>query len=198
MREFLNYHKLLLLFKILFVIIKAAKKEIVMKGFERNEATDLAVAIAELLDSKKAENIALYDITKLSSVANYMILATVSSTTQGKALSDFVEENLNKVGVRVLRRDGAMEWIVLDYNEVIVHIFTPEVRDFYHLEKIWGESKNAFSLDEVRKFLEKEEQEKNKQPKQEKPKKEKKEEKKKVASKKPKEKETKKAKKESK
>ena len=172
-----------------------------MKGFERNDATDLAVAIAELLDSKKAENIVLYDITKLSSVANYMVVATVSSTTQGKTLSDFIEENLNKVGVRVLRRDGAMEWIVLDYNEVIVHIFTPDVREFYHLEKIWGENKNAFSLEEVRKFLEKEEQEKVKQEKlakQEKPKKEKKEEKKKVVSKKAEAKDTKKAKKESK
>ena len=140
-----------------------------MKGFERNEATDLAVAIAELFDSKKAENIVLFDITKLSSVANYMILATVGSSTQGKAVADFVEENLNKVGVRVLRRDGAMDWIVLDYNEVIVHIFTQEVRDFYHLEKIWGENKNAFTLEEVRKFLEKEEQEKQKEEKAKKP-----------------------------
>ncbi len=133
-----------------------------MKGFERNEATDLCVAIGELLDSKKAENIVVFDITKLSSVANYMVLATVTSTTQGKAISDFVEESLNKVGVRALRRDGAMDWIVLDYNDVIVHIFTQEIRDFYHLEKIWGENKNAFSLDDIRKFLEKEEQEKQK------------------------------------
>ena len=134
-----------------------------MKGFERNESTDLAVAIAELLDSKKAENIALFDISKISSVANYMVMATVSNTTQSKAISDFVEESLNKVGIRVLRRDGAMEWICLDYNEVIVHIFTPEVREFYHLEKIWGENKNAYTLEEVRKFVEKEEQDKKKE-----------------------------------
>ena len=160
-----------------------------MKGFERNEATDLAVAIAELFDAKKAENIVLYDISKISSVANYMVVATVSSTTQGKSIADYIEENLNKVGVRVLRRDGAMEWIVLDYNEVIVHIFTPEVRDTYHLEKIWGESKNAFTLEDVRKFLEKEEQENSKVEKQEKPKKE---EKKKAPVKKEKTKTTKK------
>ena len=169
--------------------MKTKKKERIMKGFERNEATDLAVAIAELFDSKKAENIVMFDITKLSSVANYMVLATVGSSTQGKAVADFVEENLNKVGVRVLRRDGAMDWIVLDYNEVIVHIFTQEVRDFYHLEKIWGENKNAFTLEEVRKFLEKEEQENSKVEKQEKPKKE---EKKKAPVKKEKTKTTKK------
>ena len=136
-----------------------------MKGFERNDATDLAIAIAELFDSKKAENITLFDITKISSVANYMVVGTVSNTTQSKAIADFVEESLNKVGIRVLRRDGAMEWIVLDYNEVIVHIFTAEIRDHYHLEKIWGENKNAYSLEDVRKFLEKEEQEKQKQEK---------------------------------
>ena len=166
-----------------------------MKGFERNEATDLAVAIAELFDAKKAENIVLFDITKLSSVANYMVVATVTSTTQGKSVADFIEESLNKVGVRVLRRDGAMEWIVLDYNEVIVHIFTQEVRDFYHLEKIWGENKNAFTLEEVRKILEKEEQEKKKQ--EEKPKKEKKGNKK-ISLKEEYTKKTKKAKKETK
>jgi len=128
-----------------------------MKVFEKNESTDLAIAIMELCDSKKAENIVMFDITKLSSVANYMVVATASNTTMSKAIADHIEENLNKVSIRVLRRDGVGEWIVLDYNEVIVHIFTAEIRDYYHLEKIWGENKNAFSLEEVRKVLEKEE-----------------------------------------
>jgi len=129
-----------------------------MKVLEKNESTDLAVAIMELCDSKKAENIVMFDITKLSSVANYMVSLTVSNTTMSKAIADYIEESLNKVSIRVLRRDGVGEWIVLDYNEVIVHIFTAEVRDYYHLEKLWGENKNAFSLEEVRKILEKEEE----------------------------------------
>ncbi|MBR1925229.1 MAG: ribosome silencing factor [Clostridia bacterium] len=136
-----------------------------MKVLEKNESTDLAVAIMELCDSKKAENIVMFDITKLSSIANYMVSVTVSNTTMSKAIADYIEESLNKVAIRVLRRDGVGEWIVLDYNEVIVHIFTAEVRDYYHLEKLWGENKNAYSLEEVRKILEKEEEEKQKEEK---------------------------------
>jgi len=94
-----------------------------MKDLQKNESRDLAFAIAKILDDKKAENVEVYNVAHLSSVADYFVMATASNTTLVKALADFVEENLVKVGIRNLRRDGAQEWIVLDYNFVIVHIF---------------------------------------------------------------------------
>lgn len=147
----------------IFDIIKALKK---VEKYMENESRTMAVAIAELLDSKKAENIEIIDIAKLSSVADYMVIATVSNTTMSKAIADFVEESLQKVGVKVLRREGVGEWIVLDYNFVLVHIFTPNLRDFYHLDKIWSEGKNIHNLESIKKLIEKEEaQEKQKEKK---------------------------------
>lgn len=130
-----------------------------MKDLIQSESRDLAVAISELLDAKKAENVELYSVTHLSSIADFFVMASASNTTQTKALADYIEESLSKIGIKNLRRDGVGEWIVLDYNNVIVHIFTPDAKTFYHLDKLWNDGKNAFSLDAVRKMIEKEEKE---------------------------------------
>ena len=127
-----------------------------MKELKRSESSDLAVAICKLLDAKKAENIELYDVAHLSSLADYFVVASASNTTLIKSLADYIDENLSKVGIKELRRDGVGEWIVIDYNEVIVHILTPEVRNFYHMDKLWNDGKNVYNFADIIKMLEKE------------------------------------------
>ncbi len=140
-----------------------------MKDLIPSETRDLAIAICKLADSKKIDSIELYRVSHLSSIADYFVMATVSNATLAKSLADFVEESLEKKGIRPLRRDGATEWIVLDYDFVIVHIFTPEVQTFYRLDKLWNDGKNVYSMQVIDKLLEKEK--KNEQVKVEKDKK---------------------------
>jgi len=128
-----------------------------MKELISSEDRELAITICELLDSKKAENIELFNVTHLSNLADYFVMATVSNNVQAKALADFIQESLGKVNVKLLRRDGVNDWIILDYNFVIVHIFTPEVKEFYHLDKLWNDGKNVYTLSSIKKMLDKEE-----------------------------------------
>ena len=128
-----------------------------MRELMPSENRDLAIKICELLDSKKAENIELFGVGHLSSLADYFIMSTVSNTVQAKTLADFIEESLSKFSIKTLRRDGVSDWIILDYNFVIVHIFTPQMRESYHLEKLWNDGKNVYTLSGIKKLLEKEE-----------------------------------------
>jgi len=127
-----------------------------MRDLIPSEDRELAIAICELLDSKKIEKVELFNVAGLSNLADYFVMATISNSIQAKALADFIEESLDKVGIKNLRRDGVNDWIILDYNFVIVHIFTSEVQEFYHLDKLWNDGKNVYSLSSIKKMLEKE------------------------------------------
>ncbi len=107
----------------------------------------LAKEIALVLDDNKAENIQLIDINS-SSIADYILIATANSTVHNKALTDKIEARAEEVGRSIIRRDGIADgrWIVLDYGTLLIHIFTPELREFYHLEKIWNDGKNSLDI----------------------------------------------------
>lgn len=95
------------------------------------------------MEDKKAEDIKIIDISKVSVIADYFIIASGTSSPHTKALSDFVEEKVEKeLGESILRREGYQggSWILLDYGTVIVQIFKPEERSYYNLEKLWGDS----------------------------------------------------------
>ena len=101
--------------------------------------------IIKTLDDKKAEDIKLIKIGDLTVVADYFIIASGTSTTHVKALSDEVDFQLKQtLGISPVREEGydTASWILLDYSDVIVHIFYPEAREFYSLERLWqdGES----------------------------------------------------------
>ena len=102
------------------------------------EELELAV---KALDSKKAENITALKIGDLTVLANYFVIASAASTTQVKALADAVEYNLEQAGVKPKSIEGVQSrnWIVLDYIDVVVHIFTDEAREFYQLEHLWAD-----------------------------------------------------------
>lgn len=101
----------------------------------------LASIIVDCLNEKNASDIEVIDLKGKTVIADRFIVATGRSTTNVRALADFVEEELSKKhGVDVIRREGREEaqWVVLDYGSDIVHIFTEPVRKTYSLEKLWG------------------------------------------------------------
>ena len=101
-----------------------------------NEILSIAV---KAIDSKRGENIRIIKIDELTVIADYFIIANGSSTTQVKALADEVEFKLSEAGLEPRRTEGyqGANWIVLDYIDVVIHIFHKETRDFYDLERLW-------------------------------------------------------------
>ena len=101
---------------------------------------ELEIAVMAL-DSKKAKNITALKVDDLTILANYFVIASASSTTQVKALADEVEYQLGEKGVKPKGIEGyqSKEWIVLDYYDIIVHVFLEETRDFYQLERLWAD-----------------------------------------------------------
>ena len=107
------------------------------------ESITLVEKIVRALDEKKGSDIKVLDIHAQTGIADYFIIAGGTSTPHTKALSDFVEEKVEKdLNERVLRREGYQGggWILLDYGAVVVQIFKPEERAYYNLEKLWGDS----------------------------------------------------------
>lgn len=105
------------------------------------EALALALAerIREILDEKKAADITVIDVRGSSTVTDYTIIATGMSSPHIRALYEDVQHQLKQEGVMCYRRSGEMEggWMVLDYVNVIVHLFLPETREYYSLETLW-------------------------------------------------------------
>lgn len=101
---------------------------------------DIAVLAARYADKKKAENVKLLDLNGLSSLCDYIVLATVTSKPHLEAVEDEISTQLKKIGVYKLNRDGgeSMIWRVSDYGSFLVHIMTQEARDFYALDKIFS------------------------------------------------------------
>ncbi len=98
--------------------------------------------IISALDADKAENILTIPLQGKSSMADYMVIANGSSSRQVAAMAEHIELKLKQFGVRLLGLEGMRQadWVLLDANDVIVHLFRPEVRDFYGLERMWLEA----------------------------------------------------------
>jgi ribosome-associated protein len=109
---------------------------------------DLARRIVELAEDKKAADIALLDLSGLTTVADYFVIASGGSERQLEALADGVIEALRDERIRPIGREGvaASHWILLDYGSVVVHVFTPPERDYYQLEKHWSEAKTILRV----------------------------------------------------
>lgn len=98
-----------------------------------------AVLTAKVLSNKKALDVKVLKIADVSILADYMVIATGTSSTHVKALADEVEFKLDKEGISVSHVEGyrSNSWILLDYVDVIVHVFSDEAREFYDLERLW-------------------------------------------------------------
>ena len=114
-------------------------KQIIVERIDM-ETTALAKKIMVILEEKKAADILALDISEISTLADYFISASAENVRQLDALEDAVEEGirleLNKEG------EGDSGWILMDYKDIVVHLFTKEQREFYDLEKIWSDAKN--------------------------------------------------------
>lgn len=112
-----------------------------------NEATskELAQAICLALSAKKAKDIATVYVREKSSLCDYFVIASGTSSTQVRAMGEYVEEQLEKqFSLSPVREEGMRDgrWSVLDYGDVIVHIMQDETRLFYHLERLWADGGN--------------------------------------------------------
>ena len=105
------------------------------------EPLELTKTIAKILDKKKALDIKAIKIKDLSIIADYFVIATGTSTTQVKSLADEVGYELTKLGLEPNKTEGyqSSTWVVLDYYDVIVHVFCGEQREFYSLERLWAD-----------------------------------------------------------
>lgn len=101
---------------------------------------EIAEKIIKALDEKKGMDICMIATTQVTVVADYFIIVNGTSNTHVKSLADEVEDALTKEGVNASHVEGkATGWILLDYDSVVVHVFTKESREYYNLEKLWAD-----------------------------------------------------------
>lgn len=115
-------------------MVKTAAKEI-----EVNEENKILDIITTTLDDGKAEDVVIIDLKGKTSIANQMVVASGTSQRHVASLAEKIQENLKANGVKsVSEGTEKADWVLIDAFDVIVHIFKPEVREFYNLEKMWN------------------------------------------------------------
>jgi len=107
------------------------------------EIKEYAQLAIQALEDKKAEDVRVIDISEVSTIADYFIIASGTNRSQMQALADNVEEKLGRAGLPLKQVEGydGANWILMDYRDIIVHIFDKENRLFYDLDRIWRDGK---------------------------------------------------------
>ena len=111
----------------------------IFRGGEGLNPTELAHKVIGLVEEKQAEDIVLLDLRQVSIIADYFVICSAATKRQSQALLDTLREELKKEEVQPLHTEGEASsgWLLIDYADVIVHIFSPEQRAFYQLEELW-------------------------------------------------------------
>ena len=106
------------------------------------ESAKFAKVAYEALADKKGENIKIIDISEISPIADYFIIADGANQNQLQAMCDSVEEELYKAGCQLKQTEGNRNstWILMDYGTIIIHIFDVESREYFNLERLWGDA----------------------------------------------------------
>ena len=109
------------------------------------DSKEMALAIAKALDSKKGEDIQVLKTAELTTLADYFVLCTATSTTQIKALTDACEKAMKDLGEMPHHVEGHRggTWVLMDFSAVVVHIFNDEARKFYDLERLWQDAEQV-------------------------------------------------------
>lgn len=115
-----------------------------VKSEKPMDSKTLAENICKIIIDRKGEDVVAIDIKSKSSVADYYVIASGRSMSHTRSLIEHVEEETEKLGFVPIREEGVREgrWAVIDYGDVIVHVFNDETRLMYHIEKLWGEEDN--------------------------------------------------------
>ena len=108
------------------------------------KSKELALRIAEILDEKGATDITILEVDHLTSITDYFVIASGRNIQAVYSLAEDVEEKLDQENIPPRRREGMKEsrWVVLDYAHVIVHVFHPEEREYYNIERLWMDGSN--------------------------------------------------------
>lgn len=130
---------------IITIANKLKERPVMSKTNTKEDALNIAKEIVKALDEKKAEDIKTLDISNVSVMADYFIIASGNNRNQLQAICDNVIEKLHKTGHDLKQVEGydTANWILMDYGDVIVHIFDKENRLFYDLERIWSDGKEV-------------------------------------------------------
>jgi len=117
---------------------------------------ELAHRISEVIFTKKGFNVLTVDLSKLISFTDYFVICSADSDTQVKAISDQLDKVLSDEGVKCWHKEGlkALSWVLMDYVDVVVHIFKKDAREFYNLEKLWGDAPTKKMTDPLEKTVE--------------------------------------------
>lgn len=109
---------------------------------------DIARRVVDLAEDKKAADIVLLDLTGLTTISDYFVIASGGSERQLDAIADGITAGLRDIGIRAIGREGTPDshWVLLDFGGVVVHVFTPPEREFYQLEKHWSEAKTVLRV----------------------------------------------------
>lgn len=123
---------------LLFQEINVLTKEFIMSQTIQS-STELKEFAIKILDDKKADQIVTIDLQGKSSIADYLLIATGNSGRQVSALAETLHREFKGIGIKS-RLEGIpqCDWVIVDAGDVVVHLFRPEVRSFYNLEKMWG------------------------------------------------------------
>ena len=102
----------------------------------------MALTAGQLAQEKKAYSVCILDLRKLSPVTDFFVICSVDAETQARAVSDHITDKLREKGLRPWHTEGyrGSGWVLLDFVDVVVHVFMPRVREFYALEKLWGDA----------------------------------------------------------
>lgn len=110
---------------------------------QEETSRSMAKIACHALSEKKAEDIQVIDISEISVIADYFIIASAANTNQLQAMMDAADEELYKAGFHCTQKEGNnnSSWILMDYKDIIIHLFSKEDRLFYDLERIWQDGK---------------------------------------------------------
>jgi ribosome-associated protein len=111
----------------------------------------LAKKIALFALSRKASDVVMMDLRKLTAPSDFFVVCSADSDTQVKAIADAVRDGTERIGVMLWHSEGfrALTWVLLDYVDVVVHVFKKEARSFYNLERLWSDAKFVQVYDEL-------------------------------------------------
>ena len=107
------------------------------------EAREIALLAAEAASEKKAADVVVLDVAETLVITGYFVVATGSTDRHVRSIADEVEDQLREQGgIKPIGREGEREgrWVLLDFGDVVVHVFQPDERDFYRLEKLWADA----------------------------------------------------------
>ena len=119
------------------------------------DSKKFAKKIADLIFNKKGYDVRIIDLQNIASFTDYFVICSADSDTQVKAIADEVDRVLSDDGIKCWHKEGlkALSWVLLDYVDVVVHVFKKDAREFYNLEKLWGDAPTEKMKDPLEKSV---------------------------------------------